>query len=376
MSDSFSQVASAIDQDPAAGLRTLLGQLRAEKSYPALFEALLLAKRHELGMPLFQTSGPYPAAYEEAFVDAAREVGVLYLNDGDIEAAWPYLRAAGETKAMADAIERVEPREGIDRIIEIAFHERVHPYKGFQLLMANYGTCRAISFFEQYPADPSQEQARQLLVRTIHTEVVANLKRAIEAREGAAPVSNSIPEVIGGRDWLFGDYDYYVDTSHLASVLRFALDLRDPEALELAIELADYGKRLSPNFRYESPPPFEDLYEDHRVYLTALAGRDVDVAVDHFRAKADAADPEATGSAAGQILVTLLGRLGRYGDAVAAFEKYLKAAPATELACPSLAQLCVLADDLEPLRRDAAERRDLVTYAAARLAGKPVTSRS
>jgi hypothetical protein len=352
-----------IDADPAAGLQDLIRSLRDEKNYPALFEALLLAKRHELGMPAIQSTGPYPKAYENAFLDVAREVGRLYLADGDIESAWPYLRASGDSQTVADAIESIAPREGIDRIIEIAFHERVHPYKGFELLLANYGTCRAISFFEQYPADESQERARQLLVRTIHSEVAANLKRAIEAREGTAPEAHSLPDLIACRDWLFGDYDYYVDTSHLLSVLRFSLDLRDAETLGLAVELAEYGKHLSPNFRYETPPPFEDTYQDHAIYLRALAGRDVDAAIEHFRAKAGTGD-----SVPAQIFVTLLGRLERYADAIEAYERYLTAVPAAELACPSLAQLCVLANDFGALRRDALERGDLVSYATARLA--------
>jgi hypothetical protein len=363
-------VFNTIDSDPVAGLHDVIRTLREEKNYPALFEALLLAKRHELGMPVFQASGPYPKPYEEAFLEVAREVGTLYLGDGDIESAWPYLRAAGETKLVADAIDKVQPRENIDRIIEIAFHERVHPLKGFELILANYGTCRAISFFEQYPPDASQEEARQLLVRTLHSEVAENLKRAIAAREGTPPETDRLGELMAGREWLFGDYDYYVDTSHLVSVLRFALDLKNTETLKQAVELAEYGKHLSANFRYESAPPFEDLYEDHRVYLAALAGCDVDAAVEHFRRKAEAAGPDDFAPA--QIFVTLLGKLGRFRDAVAAFERYLKGLPAAELACPPLAQLCALAGDFDALRRDAVERGDLVTYAATRLA----TSRS
>jgi hypothetical protein len=47
------------------------------------------------------------------------------------------------------------------------------------------------------------------------------------------------------------------------AVIRFALDLTDAEALRLAIELCEYGKHLSPQFKYRADPPFDDVYVDH-----------------------------------------------------------------------------------------------------------------
>ncbi len=40
---------------------------------------------------------------------------------------------------------------------------------------------------------------------------------------------------MAGRDWLFGEFDAHVDTSHVMNVLRFALDLEDREAIGLAL---------------------------------------------------------------------------------------------------------------------------------------------
>ena len=48
-------------------------------------------------------------AYQEATVDAAREVGSLFLEDGQIPAAWPYFRAIGEPAKVAEAIDQIEP---------------------------------------------------------------------------------------------------------------------------------------------------------------------------------------------------------------------------------------------------------------------------
>jgi len=71
--------------------------------------------------------------YDKAFIDAAREVGGLYLADGNIQRAWPYFRAIGETAPVAAAIDKFDSQEGFEPIIEIAYMERVSPYKGFQI---------------------------------------------------------------------------------------------------------------------------------------------------------------------------------------------------------------------------------------------------
>ena len=71
-----------------------------------------LKKRHELGLPLILTQplSELPddtrRAYEDAYIEAAREVGELYLNAGDIARSWPYFRAIGETGPVARAIEK------------------------------------------------------------------------------------------------------------------------------------------------------------------------------------------------------------------------------------------------------------------------------
>src|SRR5205814_5781071 len=114
-------------------------KFRDEKKYPLEFEARLLKKRHELKLPLIQAE-PAPdlpagvrRAYDEEFIAAARDVGALFLSDGNIQRAWPYFRAIGETAPIAAAIEQFqipeqgEPQDTIDPLIEIALHERVHP---------------------------------------------------------------------------------------------------------------------------------------------------------------------------------------------------------------------------------------------------------
>lgn len=356
-----------------AGFDFLARRFREEKNYPMLFEARLMKKRHELGLPLLQ-SGPLEDLphdkeheYEAAFIEAAHEVGDLFLADGDIQRAWPYFRAIGETAPVAEAIERVQPQEGMDPIIEIAFYERVHPRKGFELILANYGTCRAISSFEQYPVRKGREECIRLLVRTLHAELAESLKRAIAEHEGQAPDAQSIRALIAGRDWLFEGNSYHLDSSHLAAVLRFSLDLNDRETLALALELAEYGTRLSPLFQYRGDPPFQNVYEDHAIYLRALLGEGADAAVAHFRRKVADADPNQASTAPAQMLVLLLARLKRYSEAIEVSLEHLSQVEPNQLVCPSVLQLCQMAGDHERLRMLARERGDLLGFAAAAL---------
>jgi len=78
------------------------------------------------------------------------------------------------------------------------------------------------------------------------------------------------------------------------------------------------------------------------------------------------------GTAPAQVLVTLLVRLERYRDAIAASLEFLEGVPAAQLGCPSLFQLCQMAGEWDQLRTLARERGDLLSFAAANLAARPV----
>ena len=375
--DSFDLLAGALQAGGNTGAFDFLAaKFRAEKNYPSLFEARLMQKRLELGLDPIQMGSledvpeTVRPIYERAFLDAAREVGGLFLADGDIARAWPYFRAIGETAPVAAAIDKVPPGEDLDAVIAIAFQERVHPRKGFELILKQHGICRAITCFDQYPAAAGREDALHLLVRTLYDELAANLRHTIERQEGQAPAAARVAELIDGRDWLFENNSYYVDSSHVISVLRYSLDLEDPGMLRKAIEIADYGRRLAPMFEFRVDPPFQNVYTDHAIYLRALAGEDADAAVAHFRRKAAESDPEQEGTASAQVLVTLLVRLERYREAIAASLEFLDGVPAVQLGCPSLFQLCQLAGAWDQLCTLARERGDLLSFAAGRL-GQP-----
>ncbi len=368
--DVFHLIEQAVrDGGPESGIDVLAQRLRDDKNYPLLFEARVMQQRHKMGLPPLRVDGidDVPAgqrsAYDEALSCAAREAGSLFLADGDIPRAWPYFRAVGDREAVAEAIEKLDSAE--DGVIQIALEERVHPRKGFELLLERYGICRAITYFGQYPDRESREQCLILLVRTLHRELLESLRRTVAQKEGAAPQTESVPELISGRDWLFGDMDYYVDTSHLVSIIRFALDLADIEALQIAIELCEYGKHLSPQFKYRAEPPFDDVYVDHAAYLGALAGENVEAGIEHFRAKVLHQDPNGTGTAPAQVLVALLTRLKRYQEAIRISLEHLSEAAGEQLVCPRVPQLCQLAGDYGQLKTLSRERGDLLSFTAA-----------
>jgi hypothetical protein len=370
----FHAVDTALESNsPAEALDLLADEFRRSGRYDLLFEARGMRKRLELGLPLIQTepSSSFPEhvrpAYEDAMIAAAREAGNLHLAAGNIPAAYRYLRLLGETGQIAASIENAEPGEDLDAVISIAFENGVHPVKGLDLILRNHGMCRAITAFGMHEIEKDREKCIALLVRELHGEIVNRMRHAIEQQEGAAPAQTSVPELMAGRDWLFGEYDYYVDTSHLTSLIPYCLEVTDRETLRLLDELCEYGTHLSPNFAFKAQPPFEDGYVDYGHYIKAALGIDTEEHTQHFRDKAAHCDPEIAGSAPAQLLVTLLARLDRYQEALDVFQQYLADEDPTYHRCPNALQLCHAAQNYEQMRGVAREHGDILSYAAASL---------
>ena len=360
-------------ENPSAGFDLLLARFRAAKDYRSVFEARLMKKRLELGLPVFLTDdlSAVPSELREAYgqevTEAARDVGELFLSDGEIAQAWPYLKATGDSARVADAIERVTPGDDLNRIIEIALEEGVHPAKGLELIAAKYGICRALSVFEISAVTKDREKCIAVLARNLHAELVERLGDAIEQQEGSRPASTSIAQLISGREWLFGEYTTYVDSSHLVSLLQHCPEVTDAGLLRIFHELCEYGKRVSPDVRVQCQPPFEDGCIDFEHYVGALLGIDVESHVAHFRRKVAEAEPERVVSLAAQALVGLLARLARYDEALEVALAHFPNAGSADLACPAAPELCRLAGRFDRLKELARERGDWLSYAAATL---------
>lgn len=373
--DLFADLDHALANDgPDAAVEQLIAHLRQARDYPALFYALLMRSRRKLGIspipsrPANEVPDDKLDAYENAIRDAGREVGSLYLSDGDIPTAWNYFRLTGDTTPVRDAIEAFVPgddAEAVYPVIEIAFHHGVHPVKGLDLVLGRQGICNAITLLGSM-AESLPEAAKVAcvgrLVRALHSQLLDRLRHEVIERETTAPPT--LPELLAGRDYLFGEHDYHVDVSHLSAVVQMSLNLPPGRELTLARELCAYGERLSPGMQPTNDEPFADFYRDCGIYLRTVAGQDVEAGLQHYRAKAAAADE----SFPAEVYVNLLLKIGREAEALAAAREFLSGADERGLSCPGVLELSRRRGDFAGFAQEAKGRGDAVHYLAGRLA--------
>ena len=178
-------------------------------------------------------------------------------------------------------------------------------------------------------------------------------------------------ELIAGRDWLFADDFYHIDLSHLNSVVQMATQLEKCAELELARELCAYGMKLSPRFRYQSEPPFEDQYADYDKYPGDPDGRRCRRGRGAFpRQDRDASDPQTAGTFPTEIFVNLLMRLGRDRKRWRSCAKYLAPLGEVRLSCPNLVELVPADEALRRAGGGGAEQGNAVNFLAGLIAGR------
>lgn len=371
--------ATFASRGPDAVIESLIAGLRAEKDYQSLFYALLMKKRHELGVSPIATgvNTDIPAdkldAFEAGIRDAARAVGQLFLDAGDLAQAWGYFRMIGEPGPVKNALETVTLDEDVDPQphISIAFYEGVLPTRGFDWILSRYGTCNAITTLSAselpFPPEVKQYCVRRL-IDTLHGELTQRLRTEIESKQGFAPTGESIEDLIRGRDWLFADEAYHIDLSHLNSVIQMAAQLDTADDLRRARDLCRYGKKLSTRYGFQTDPPFENTYVDYEIYLSILLGDDVETHLDHFRAKARDADPETIGPYPAEVLVNLLLRIGRPAEALEISKTHLAEGSEGRRTCPSFVELCQQTKNYRALADVARDQKNPINFAAALLA--------
>jgi tetratricopeptide (TPR) repeat protein len=365
---------------PLAALEGLIRHLDETKDYRALLDALVLKARHELGLPLIQVGPlselgePARSRYEDKYVEAIREVGSKYLAAGDIPAAWSYFRAIAEPETISTALETYAATDDVEKtsqVIDVAFNQGANIKRGFELILDHYGTCSAITALEQIPAADRAAQIAciERLIHRLHRDLVSSIRADIAQRgQPLPPDGTTIDGLVSTREWLFSDEGYHIDISHLSAAVRYSVLISDLNTIALAVDLTEYGRRLSPRLQFEGVRPFERIFDDHRRYLRALLGADVDAAISHFRDKLgqeDAADLES--SLPAQVLVNLLSRLGRFDEAIDVFAKHLAHLPESVLNCPGLGELCVRGNRPDRLATVSREQGNLVYFLAARL---------
>ena len=400
MDDSqFTELEESLESGGApAAFECLADTLRSEKKFPQLFEALLMKKRHELGLPLQGTESlrdlpdELQETLEEYYMETCRTVGGLFLEEGDIPGAWPYFRAIDEPEAVAKALEIWQPRDDeggdededdvggasdCDTIVDIAFNQGASPQRGFELVLSEFGTCRAITLFEhQFPYKGEvREACGRKLVNHLYEELLEGIRADLEGRGEEVPADATVLSLREGRSSLFEGHGYHVDISHLQSVVRAAASLHDREVLMKAIEMCDYGRNLARDLQMADRPPFEDFYDDYRIFLRALIGEGIDGAVRYFTSKADRAGLDESGNHfPGEVLVHLLHRTGRHEQATEAYTNYLKDVAGPLSISPTLAEICEHAGNFHSLLDLSREKDDLLQYTAALVRRKDLAS--
>ena len=357
-----------------AGLARLADALRRENRYDELFEARLMQSRHRLGLavvsagPLEDLQEPLRGKLEDSYLEACREVGMLWLRQGQLRRGWTYLQAVGDKATVAEALAKIEPDdENVEQLVDMALNAGVAPLLGMQLVLKQYGTCNAITAFEGAMHGWQQAEQRDvatMLVRHLHRELVSNLQADIARREGQAPAASTICELTSGRDWLFEDHNYHVDASHLSATVNFARLTEDKAALALAMELTQYGSRLDPQYHYPGEEPFADVYEAHGRFFATLLDEQVEQNLEFFCSKARELSPEQHGFAPAEIYVTLLARLGRYNEAIDAAAELIPRGSPTSGFAPGLLELSQKAGCFDRLIEICRERGDLVGFVA------------
>jgi hypothetical protein len=213
-----------------------------------------------------------------------------------------------------------------------------------------------------------QQQCAATLVRHLHKELISNVRAHIERQEGKPPAGDvkgeTLVELMADRPWLFANESYHIDTSHLSSTVRFARLLTDPPAVRLALDLAEYGRRLARPLQYPGEEPFVDVFPSHRLFLAATLGENADEAVRFFRRKAEQVPIEDEGTGTVEAYLILLTRLGRHAEALDEMARLVPHDVALSRYAPSMLELARVSAAWDKYLEAAQARGDLVAYAA------------
>ena len=378
---------------PAAMLESLAGMLRERRQWHALVDVRLMQARLALGLPPTGDLGALSSAdrdrLDERSLAACREAGWPLLEEGQVTAAWMYLRAAAGPAAVAERLaalaaatlaagdhDEEDAQRRLHEIVGVALWEGVDPALGIDVVLRTQGTCPAITAFDQAVArlpGPRQRTAAARLVAHLHAEVTANVAADLGGR-GLAGGAAALADLLDASDGL-ADGSIHCDVSHLHAVLRIARVCDDEATLARSWELARYACRLPAEVVYPGAAPFTALGPASRLFYGAQLGRDVDRAVEFFRAAAAGADACPLAS---ETLALLLWRIGRPADALrAALARPHGDASQDDIprgeslppgTLPSLVELATAAADFEPLRAACLEHGDAITFAATLVA--------
>ena len=280
-----------------AALEGLANSLIDQQRLHELFEIRKLQLRQRLGLPIEQwqaideLDSEQGEALERGLLTICREVGTRFLESGEVMQGWQYWEPVGDRPAVAALLRNVEiTDENVEEVIQLSMGQAIEPELGFRLVLERFGTCSSITTYESQlamqPLSVRRGPAGQL-VEHLYAELVARIQNAIGEVEGQSPETSSLAELMTGRDWLFEGLNHHIDTTHLASTLRIARVLLEPNLIQKAIELAQYGSRLHEDFQYKGQMPFESTYADTLEFFQALLGNDTESALTRLASLAE-----------------------------------------------------------------------------------------
>jgi hypothetical protein len=347
----------------------LCAKLKANDDFQAYFYTRLMRKRVELGVSAFPM-GPaadlpaeHHTSYEDAIRDAGREVGHALLERKRLAQAWGYFRMLDEPEPVRRALEAGEPdADDFYTWLDIAWQQQVHPRRGFDLMLARQGICSAITMTSSTDFSRNPELRTycvKRLIRELYQQLHERILNDFRSRGVVFQESDTLGQLIASQEDLVPEEMYHVDVSHLASVVQMSLQVDGCEETHLAIQLCEYGERLSPNLQGDHHCPFEHGYSDFKRYLQILVN---DHAEEHLKFFLDKL-PQAAERGdlfPVEVIINLLVRLKRYPLALELSRRFLSHTEASELSCPSQTEIARLMHDYATVAE------------AARLAGDPV----
>lgn len=368
-----------------AAIDRLVAFLESEGRFHEMFEALKMQLRVRLGLPAAQLDRNEKLAanlevqLEQGLIEACRRVGEGFFKQGKIREGWMYMRPVGDRASAAALLAQIEVNdENVDEMLEVLLHEGVDIARGYQTALDRLGTCNSITLFESaLGARPRGDQqiAAGLLVRHVHAELLANLRRDITKREGKEPEEQTAEGLLKSRPDLMRDGSYHLDTSHLASTVRYARVIESTEELRLALDLTIYGRHLHPQFQYAGEEPFIDLYPSSAAFFRAMLGQQVDQGIRYFTQKADSVDQSQYGTVAVEVLIDLLSRCGRKEEALRAYERRMPAGSRLLGIAPTMLELSIGIGEFGSMQSICRRRDDLLGFTAALLYDdKPASS--
>ena len=379
-----------LEHGPAAAATLLVEEMRREEKYPELFEALKMLHRIELGLPAVYTdlAGGHSSTQQEAMspelqdqldkklLASCTEVGTALMRKGNLQEGWMYMRAVGDRQATADAMRDVPvTQDNLDTVLGLLVHEAIDVGRGTRLSLEMRGTCNTITMMDSVVSmrgRADQQAAVGTLVEHLHSELLSSLKADIVGREKCDASSSvhsatSLEVLLSTRPTLLRDGTYHLDTTHLASTVRFARILDNGLQLRLAADIAQYGRQLHSQYQYPSEEPFADLYPMSLAMFRALLGEHVDESLKMFLQKAESLDPQEHGTVAIETYADLLTRVGRPAEAMHFLMRKMPSGMRPFGIAPSLLELAEASHDFQPMLNHAKERGDLVGFAAALL---------